>query len=94
MVLCCQIQLLCTGEVDKKWVFQDQKDLNFWVTTSDRDHSEGSSECQLSINKAGRGLFSGTLCTNIPKDGKQRRAGYCNMRSTHARVSPRALYFN
>lgn len=75
------------GEVDKKWVFQEQKDLDKWVTTSDIDHSEGTSTCQLSINKAGRGLFSGNLCTDVPKDGKHKRTGYCNMRSIRARKS-------
>lgn len=83
------------GEVDKKWIFRDQKDLDKWVTTSDRYHSEGASECQLSINKTGRGLFSGTLCTDVLKDGRQKRSGYCNMRSIRPRVSfkVRLLYF-
>jgi len=76
-----------TGEIDIVWQFSQPETLSQWVTTSDSDHNEGHSTCELSLNKGGKGLFMGTLSTEVPKDGRIKKAGYCNMRSIRPRVS-------
>lgn len=55
--------------------------------TSDRDHGEGNSRCTLEINGRGKGLFSGELSTQVPKDGIVKRSGYCNIRTVRHKVS-------
>lgn len=68
------------------WQLDTPDALNNWVTTSDSDHGEGQSTCELAISPAGKGLFHGNLSTKVPKDGRIKKAGYCNMRSLRARV--------
>lgn len=80
------IVLFRPGETDVKWKFGDPESLNQWVATSDSDHNEGYSSCSLTLNKYGKGLFSGTLSTVVPKDGRVRRSGYCNIKTMRARV--------
>lgn len=75
------------GETDVVWKFSGEDSLKDWVATSDKDNNEGYSSCSLSINKQGKGLFSGELVTRVPKDGRIKRAGYCNIRTLTARVS-------
>lgn len=74
------------GETDIKWRFGNSDALNKWKITTDSDNNEGFSKCSLTLNKQGKGLFSGFLSTRIPKDGRVKRAGYCNMQSLRARV--------
>jgi NADH dehydrogenase [ubiquinone] 1 alpha subcomplex assembly factor 1 len=74
------------GEIDIVWQFSQPGALSQWVTTSDSDHSEGYSTCKLSLSTGGKGLFMGTLSTQVPKDGRIKKAGYCNMRSLRPRV--------
>nr|CAG4634901.1 EOG090X091L [Alona affinis] len=70
------------GDVDVLWKFDSSMKFDdIWITTSDQDHEEGFSSCSLKISPTGKGLFSGEVCTRIPKDGKVPRSGYCNMRS-------------
>lgn len=61
------------------WRFYDNSSLNRWIVTSDSDHAEGFSKCDLKISEQGYGLFSGNLCSRIPKDGKVQNSGYCNI---------------
>jgi len=75
-----------SGEIDIVWQFSQPGALSQWVTTSDSDHKEGYSTCELSLSKGGNGLFMGTLSTRVPKDGRIKKAGYCNMRSMRPRV--------
>ncbi|XP_063235588.1 complex I intermediate-associated protein 30, mitochondrial isoform X2 [Bacillus rossius redtenbacheri] len=75
------------GEVDVVWKFGTPEVHSKWVTTADSDHGEGLSECELSVSPSGGALFSGTLSTQVPRDGRIKRAGYCNMRSMRARKS-------
>ncbi|KAK4884021.1 hypothetical protein RN001_000292 [Aquatica leii] len=75
------------GETDVAWRFESEKSLEKWVVTSDSDHNEGFSKCSLTLSKHGKGLFSGVLNTELPKDGRIKRAGYCNMKSMRARKS-------
>ena len=74
------------GEIDVQWRFSTPESLSQWVTTSDSDHNEGHSSCELRLSPGGKGLFTGTLSTEIPKDGRIKKAGYCNMRSLRTRV--------
>lgn len=74
------------GETDIIWRFSGNHSLDKWKTTSDSDNNEGFSKCSLTLNKQGKGLFSGYLSTRVPKDGRVKRAGYCNMQTLRARV--------
>jgi len=67
------------GEVDVFWRFYDQPSLDHWIVTSDSDHAEGFSKCDLKISPQGYGLFSGTLCSRVPKNGRIQNSGYCNI---------------
>lgn len=75
------------GETDVLWDFNDPAVLDKWVASSDSDHNEGQSVCTLAPSESGRALFSGNVQTLLPKDGKIKRAGFCNMKSMRARVS-------
>ncbi|KYN08724.1 PREDICTED: complex I intermediate-associated protein 30, mitochondrial [Cyphomyrmex costatus] len=71
------------NEVDVIWRFKgDPKSLEQWVITCDSDHNEGFSKVKLEMSSTGTGVFSGTLSSRLPKDGKIKYAGYCNMTST------------
>lgn len=74
------------GVVDKQYQFRNELDLKKWIVTSDKDNEEGQSECQLTISPSGKGVFSGNLCLEVPKDGRVQRTGYCNIRSIRAKV--------
>ncbi|KAK9884036.1 hypothetical protein WA026_004969 [Henosepilachna vigintioctopunctata] len=74
-------------EIDVSFKFGDEQSIDKWVTSSDSDHNEGFSKCELSLTKEGKGLFSGNLCKTVPKDGKIARAGYCNMATKTFRKS-------
>ncbi|XP_018327242.1 complex I intermediate-associated protein 30, mitochondrial [Agrilus planipennis] len=83
------------GETDVAWRFKDEESLKNWIITSDSDNNEGFSNSSLTINKYGKGVFSGELSTRVPKDGKIKRAGYCNMTTLRARKSfKRESYYN
>nr|CAG4637155.1 EOG090X091L [Ceriodaphnia reticulata]SVE73042.1 EOG090X091L [Ceriodaphnia reticulata] len=69
------------GEVDLQWQFNDKSNLDDWIVTSDKDHNEGYSTCSLGLSPVGKGLFTGNLSTELVKDGKVKKAGYCNMKS-------------
>ncbi|XP_063888138.1 complex I intermediate-associated protein 30, mitochondrial-like [Scylla paramamosain] len=75
------------GDMDKVWVLNSKEALDQWVVTCDSDHNEGRSTADLSLSPTGHGLFSGQLCTDPPKDGRVKRAGYCNMKSIRPRKS-------
>ncbi|KAL3286647.1 hypothetical protein HHI36_001146 [Cryptolaemus montrouzieri] len=78
--------LIRPGEIDIKWKFGYEASLDHWVTSADSDHNEGMSNCELSLTKDGKGLFSGELCKIAPKDGRIARAGYCNMKTKTFRL--------
>ncbi|XP_060844764.1 complex I intermediate-associated protein 30, mitochondrial [Rhopalosiphum padi] len=67
------------GEVDVFWRFYEESSLDHWIVTSDSDHAEGFSNCELKISHQGYGLFHGNLCSRVPKDGRIQNSGYCNM---------------
>lgn len=76
--MCLDIDIV-SGEVDVFWRFYDNSSLDKWIVTSDSDHAEGFSKCDLKISPQGYGLFSGNLCSQVPKDGRIQNSGYCNM---------------
>lgn len=69
------------------WTFNDKTNFDNWVVTSDSDHKEGYSTSSLSVSPVGKGLFSGNLCTELIKDGKVKKSGYCNIRSIRPQKS-------
>ncbi|XP_076045279.1 complex I intermediate-associated protein 30 [Oratosquilla oratoria] len=75
------------GDMDKVWVFDKKEALDKWIVTCDSTHAEGFSTASLETSPAGHAVFSGTLSTRVPKDGKIKKAGYCNMRSLQPRKS-------
>ena len=74
------------GETDVVWNFGSEESLNKWTVTNDRDNNEGYSTSSFTLSKEGNGLFCGNLSTRIPKDGKIKRGGYCNIRTIRPRV--------
>lgn len=84
---CDPILFYRPGETDIAWKFDNEESLQKWVVSCDSDHNEGYSNCSLTLNKQGKGLFSGYLSTRVPKDGRIKRSGYCNMKTLRARVS-------
>lgn len=69
-----------TNEVDVVWRFnRDPKSLDQWVITCDSDYEEGFSTAKLELSPNGTGIFSGTLSTRLPKDGRIKNAGFCNI---------------
>lgn len=74
------------GEVDTAFKFSDRNDIDKWVLTADSDHNEGYSQASFELSSAGHGLFSGNLQSHLPKSGRIKKAGYCNIRSQRARV--------
>lgn len=75
------------GEIDVAWKFSEQKDLDKWIVTADSDHNEGYSKANFEVSSSGHALFYGQLQSSVPKDGRIKKAGYCNIRSMRARVS-------
>lgn len=83
------------GEVDIAFKFTEDKDFNRWVISADSDHNEGFSSAKLEKSNAGYGLFNGFVTSTVPKDGRVKRAGYCNMKSTPEKKSfQRETYFD
>lgn len=83
---CDPVLVYRPGETDVVWNFNEPAELERWVATADSDHNEGQSRCVLEPSVAGRALFSGNVQSTVPKDGKIKRAGYCNMKSMRTRV--------
>lgn len=75
------------GETDILWKFDSPEVLTKWVATSDNDNNEGFSKCNFTISPNNTGLFEGDLSSEVPKDGKINRTGYCNIRSQRIRVN-------
>ncbi|XP_072929980.1 complex I intermediate-associated protein 30, mitochondrial [Epargyreus clarus] len=75
------------GEVDLLWLFNEPAVLDKFIATSDSDHNEGYSFCNLSMSPAGRVNFHGHLDVRVPKDGRIKKAGYCAFRSKRIRKS-------
>lgn len=68
------------------WSFGKKEDLEKFVVTADRDFNEGHSHANFEIGSAGYGYFNGFVDSRVPKDGKVKRSGYCNVKSIRAMV--------
>uniref|UniRef100_A0A1B0A8X0 NADH:ubiquinone oxidoreductase intermediate-associated protein 30 domain-containing protein n=1 Tax=Glossina pallidipes TaxID=7398 RepID=A0A1B0A8X0_GLOPL len=75
------------GETDVVFNFKDEKSLDKWVVTSDKDHNEGRSTAMLELSQSGGGLFHGDVCSEHVKDGIIKRTGYASMRTKRVRKS-------
>jgi len=75
------------GETDVAWRFKAEDSLDKWRVTCDADQNEGYSHCSLIRNTCGIAVFSGHINLRTPKDGRVKRAGYCNIRSLRVRKS-------
>lgn len=73
------------------WQIRDEHDLNNWKVTNDSDHNEGQSFSTFEISPAGHGLFSGHVRSNVPLDGRIKRAGYSNITTMRARVNSNSI---
>lgn len=83
------------GEVDIAYRFNSSESLDKWVVSTDSDHNQGFSTAALETSPAGYGLFHGTVRSDVPKDGRVKRAGYCNVKSLRARKSfKREIYLD
>nr|CAI5838065.1 unnamed protein product [Callosobruchus analis] len=89
------IMICRAGEVDVAWQFENGDALNKWVVTSDTDNKEGFSKCSLDLTNANTAIFSGNISMRTPKDGRVKRAGYCNIHTIRPRKSfKRETYLN
>lgn len=74
------------GEIDLLFRFDSEQSRSQWILTADSDHREGYSECNMTPTPYGTAVFQGVLSSRVPKDGKTKKAGYCNMTSLRKRV--------
>ncbi|GAB6025799.1 hypothetical protein CHUAL_011776 [Chamberlinius hualienensis] len=82
------------GDSEYLFRFDDSNILKNFIVTSDKDHSEGYSECQLVVNENRKGVFKGILSNVMPNDGSQARTGYCNFTCKRPTKSfNREIYF-
>ncbi|XP_041353254.1 complex I intermediate-associated protein 30, mitochondrial-like [Gigantopelta aegis] len=69
------------GDFEYQWRMNSLDVIESWTVTSDMDNSEGQSKASLAFSKNNTALFHGYLSQEVPKDGVQKRSGYCNIRS-------------
>lgn len=75
------------GDTDVFFRFDNQECLKKWRVGSDKMNNEGFSDCKFEINDKGKGVFYGTIDLTPPKDGKNRFAGYCGIKSLRKQKS-------
>lgn len=69
------------GDYEVVWKFDSKHVVDSWVFTADRDHNEGKSSGSFVLGPNKKAIFHGYLDTEVPKDGVNKNAGYCNIRS-------------
>ncbi|ESP01620.1 hypothetical protein LOTGIDRAFT_95635, partial [Lottia gigantea] len=69
------------GDFENIWKFHDPETIDKWIVTSDKDNIEGMSKAHFQFSENKTGVFHGYLNTETVKDGFNRYAGYCNIRS-------------
>lgn len=79
--------IVLPGESEIVWKFDRLEVLDKFIVASDKDHNEGFSECEFVLNKHNKAVFRGILSTQVPKDGKIQRSGYCAINSMRIRKS-------
>ncbi len=77
------------GDLKMEFTFEAEDSVEKgWKTACDSDWGEGYSTCKLERSPDGRAaIFSGDLSTRVPRDGRIKRSGYCNMASIIKRRS-------
>lgn len=75
------------GDTDVFFRFDSKDCVEKWRIGSDKIHNEGFSDCSFEGNDRGKGVFYGNIDTTPPKDGKNRFAGYCGIKSVRKRKS-------
>ncbi|GFR34113.1 complex I intermediate-associated protein 30, mitochondrial [Trichonephila clavata] len=75
------------GDTDVFFRFDSKDCLQKWRLGSDKMYNEGFSDCSLEVNDRGKGVFYGNIDTTPPKDGKNRFAGYCGIKSVKKQKS-------
>jgi len=75
------------GEIDIAFRFDGDECDKKWIATCDQDHREGYSNCTFAQTPYGSSLFHGNISNRVPKDGRTKKAGYCNITSVRKRVS-------
>ncbi|KAJ1529303.1 hypothetical protein ONE63_006098 [Megalurothrips usitatus] len=65
---------------DKYFSFNGPDSLENWVVSTDSDWNGGFTTGNISISPSGTGVFSGNLCTQVPKSGTLENAGFANLR--------------
>ncbi|KAK6180769.1 hypothetical protein SNE40_008761 [Patella caerulea] len=71
------------GDYEYLFKFDNQRAINSWVLSSDKDVCQGRSESYFHLSKNKTGIFSGTLSGEIVKDGKRKKPSYCSVRSPY-----------
>lgn len=85
----------CLSLVLQLNIVVDKEDFDKWVATADSDHNQGKSIAFFEQSRAGNGHFTGELSSELPVDGKIKKAGYCNIKSMRYRKSfKRECYFD
>ena len=82
------------GDYEIIWKFDAADVVNSWVVTTDIDNNEGFSKASFILGPNKTSVFSGHLKTDIPKDGKIKCSGYCNIQSPKNLVSFTRLCIN
>jgi len=75
------------GEIDVAFSFKEQKDIDKWVVTCDKDHNEGRSTANFERSSIGSGCFHGYVDSQHLKDGRIKRTGYANIRTIRVKRS-------
>ncbi|CAG5127123.1 unnamed protein product [Candidula unifasciata] len=59
--------------------FDTQEIVSSWIVSTDKDNNQGQSTADFVLTQNRTGLFRGNLCTEVPKDGKTKYAGFANI---------------
>ena len=78
------------GDYDVLHKFDNFETIEEWTVTTDRSMMEGQSQAEFLLGPNKTGIFRGFLNTTVPKDGKTKAAGYCNIRSPAVMVGTSA----
>ncbi|XP_070576818.1 complex I intermediate-associated protein 30, mitochondrial-like [Ptychodera flava] len=60
--------------------FKELESLESCLVATDQDIG-GKSTAQFTLSKNNKGLFHGTLCTEVPRDGETEYSGYCTLKT-------------
>lgn len=75
------------GDYEIIWKFDNKEAVDSWVCTADSDHNEGKSAAGFVLGPSKKAMFCGSLNVEVPKDGINKMAGYCNIRSPKNMIS-------